>query len=277
MAIVVNGERIEDEAVRQEAERMRREFEQAFADMPAPEREAQLQQWARENVIERTLIAQAAKADPRPIPADRIESTVKALKPAEPSPDGPSEESLRADVDLHLRIERLMDEARAAATPPPDEAVRRYYQEHLDEFTAPERVHAAHIVKHVTGPVRPEEAEAALREVRGQLQAGADFAELATRHSDCPDRGGDLGWFARGRMVEEFEHNVFKLKAGELSPVFATRFGFHIVKVFDRKPAGPCGLKEAEPHIRQRLAEQSRQEAVERFLDDLRAKAQVSP
>jgi len=271
MAILVNGERIEEDVVRQEAERMRPEYEKAFADEAAATRERRLQQWARENLIERRLLEQAARADARPVPPADVEAALaQAGRTGAPAAD-----PFRAEAELGLRGQRLLEEAGQGAPPPTDEAVRAFYQEHLEEFTLPERAHAAHIVKHVTPCKPPEVAEAALRQVHAQLQAGADFAALAAKHSDCPDNGGDLGWFARGQMVEEFEKAVFAMKPGQTSNVFATRYGFHIVKVFDVRPAGVASLSEVEGRIRARLAAEARNAAVEAYLDGLRDKAKV--
>jgi len=276
MATVVNGERIENEAIRREAERMRPEFERAFADVPPAEREPRLQQWAEENAIEQVLLAQAAKADARPIPPEQIDEVLKDVMHHHAAPETPADkEALRADIDLHLRIRRLTEEAAKDLPAVADEAVLAYYEGHHREFTVPERVHAAHIVKHVTPHTPPEVADAALQEARKELDAGADFAAVAAKYADCPDNGGDLGWFARGQMVEEFEHTVFGLQPGQVSPIFATRFGFHIVKLIDRKPAGPCDLKEVEGSIRERLANEARGAAIEKLLDGLRAAAKI--
>ena len=137
------------------------------------------------------------------------------------------------------------------------------------------QIHAAHIVKHVDNLVPPEVAEAELRKAQGELEAGADFAETAVKHSDCPEDGGDLGWFPKGQMVEEFDDVAWSMKPGQTSDIFATRFGFHIVRMIDRRPAAPYALEEVEDQIRKYLADQMREEAVETFLDGLREKATI--
>jgi hypothetical protein len=272
MAILVNGERIDEKAVHEETERMRPQFEQAFADEAPATREPRLQEWARENIIERTLLEQAAKADPHPVTPEEVDAAIRGTG-REPGPDVPAD--VRANIELSLRARRLLDEAGKDLPPPTDEAVRKFYQENLKEFALPERVHAAHLVKHVTPCKPPEVCEEALRKAKEDLAAGADFAALAVKYSDCPENGGDLGWFARGRMVEEFENTVFKMKPGEVSDIFATRYGFHIVKVFDRKPSGPASLEEVDGYIRARLVTDDRNAAIEKFLDGLRAAAKV--
>ena len=273
MAIIVNGQRIDDETIHEEAERMRPEYEKAFAEEAPAEREAKLQQWARDNAVERVLIEQAAKAETEPLPEDELQKALEAAK--EHADEATGEDQLRDQVQLHLRIQRLMAGVVEAVPDPSDEAVRAYYDEHKQELMAPERIHAAHIVMHVDANTPPEVAEAKLKEAQKRLQDGADFGEVADNDSDCQDPGGDLGWFPRGQMVEEFENTVWKMKPGEVSDIFATRFGFHIVRLIERKAAAPYALEEVEDHVREIIRRQMSDEAIETFLDSLREKATV--
>jgi len=273
MPIAVNGQRIEDEAIRAEAERMRPEFERTFSDEDQAERERRLQEWARENAIERVLLEQAARADDEPVPEEQLEPALDQAK--RQAGDDVDDTKLRKEVELNLKVGRLLEKAAAEAPEPTDEQVRAYYEAHKDEFRAPERVHAAHIVMHVDAHTPPEVAEAKLKEAQKRLEAGADFGEVADNDSDCQDPGGDLGWFPRGHMVEEFENTVWNMKPGEVSDIFATRFGFHIVKMIEKKPAGLLPLEEVADHARQRARQALRDEAVEKYLDSLREGASI--
>ena len=274
MAILVNGERIEDEAIREEAERMRPAYEKAFADEPTGPREAQLQQWGRENLIERTVLTQAAMADPEPLPADRVQAAFEDARSRGHAPQD-SDDTLRARIERELRIDRLLERTCADLAAPSDEIVRQYYEEHQRDLIAPERAHAAQIVRGVT-PLRPPEvAEAELREVHEQLGRGADFAEMAARHSDLPDGGGVMGWFPRGQMPPALENVVWSLAPGETSHVFATRLGFHIVRLHERRPAGARRFDEVEDAVREVLAGEMQHRAIEEYIDGLTARAKV--
>ncbi len=112
-------------------------------------------------------------------------------------------------------------------------AVEKYYAEHKDQFTEPERVHARHVLIS-TQKWSEEEARRRAETVRVRLKAGEDFAKVAREYSDDPgtrDRGGDLGWFERGRMVPEFEEAAFSLAVGQVSEPVRTAYGFHVIQV----------------------------------------------
>lgn len=101
-----------------------------------------------------------------------------------------------------------------------------------------DQVNAAHILLMYAGSMRSTatrtqtEALNLMQELKKQIDGGADFAELARQHSDCPsgEDGGSLGFFGRGEMVPEFELAAFALPAGGVSDVVETSFGYHLIK-----------------------------------------------
>ena len=100
------------------------------------------------------------------------------------------------------------------------------------------QVRASHILLMYAGSARStatrskQEAAEQIQQIKGQLDGGADFAALASQHSDCPSgkQGGDLGPFGRGQMVKPFEDTTFALDVGATSDVIETDFGYHIIK-----------------------------------------------
>ncbi len=132
-----------------------------------------------------------------------------------------------------------------------------YYNSHLDEFKQEEQVHARHILLKVDDKRTAEEAESELAAVRKRVEAGEDFAKLATELSDDPGskaRGGDLGFFGRGRMIKEFEEAAFNGAPGALVGPVKTSFGYHLILVVEKRAAGQRPFAEAEPQVRARLA-----------------------
>ena len=119
------------------------------------------------------------------------------------------------------------------------EDVERSYDAQLGKYTTPEQIRASHILLTTEGKddaaVRAQ-AEKVLKEAK----SGADFAALAKKYSQDESnapQGGDLDYFSRGRMVAAFENAAFALAPGEMSDLVKTEFGYHIIKVTDRKPA----------------------------------------
>jgi peptidyl-prolyl cis-trans isomerase C len=112
------------------------------------------------------------------------------------------------------------------------------YRANVKKYELPEQVRASHILIRTAEPEAKAKAEAILKELRD----GADFAQVAKAKSQDPGsaaKGGDLGFFARGRMIKPFEDTAFGMaKAGDISGVIESPFGFHIIRLDERKPAG---------------------------------------
>jgi peptidyl-prolyl cis-trans isomerase C len=144
----------------------------------------------------------------------------------------------------------------------PQEDIIDHYGKNQAEFNRPEEVRAAHVLLQVSpsaDAATKAKSEADLKDLLAKVRGGADFAEIAKAHSTCPSsaRGGDLGFFSRGKMVPVFEKTAFGLQVGEVSDVFATQFGYHFVKVTDRKAGGLRQLDdELRTEITQRLTQQ---------------------
>ncbi len=149
-----------------------------------------------------------------------------------------------------------------------DEELKSYYEQNKARFNEQEQVKASHILVKTE-----EEANAILKE----LKAGKDFAELAKQKSECPskEKGGDLGWFTKGRMVREFEDAAFKLKKGETSGLVKTQFGYHIIQQTDYKPEHTKNFEESKPQIIQMLKKQKIDKNIEDVKTKLRSELNV--
>jgi peptidyl-prolyl cis-trans isomerase D len=134
--------------------------------------------------------------------------------------------------------------------------VERSYNNAIEQYTTPEQVRASHILLKTEGKddaVVKATAEDLLKQARG----GADFAELAKKNSDDADNaknGGDLDYFGRGRMVPEFDQVVFAMQPGQISDLVKTQFGYHIIKLIDKKTATTRTLAEVRQQITDQLA-----------------------
>jgi len=144
-----------------------------------------------------------------------------------------------------------------------EEEITEYYEENKEKFIKDEEYHLRHILVETQ-----EEAEAILEKIRG----GADFAELAKEKSLCPsgEKGGDLGFIARGRTVKPFEDAGFALKVGEISEVVKTEFGYHIIKLEEISPERQRTLEEAKVEIEYILLPEKQQDAFTKWLLSLK-------
>lgn len=281
MALIVNGEKIEDSLIQQEVKHLRPDYERVFAEQDPEEREAQLLDWSRENVIESVLINQQAKKTCRPIPEAEIEAALTELKeqyegqklPEEL--DGENDKGIKQNIELKLRIERMFRRVCEDIPEPSKEDILKFYGEDKEQLKSAEQVRVSHIVKHINWQTNEATALDEMGRVQDELEKGAIFETLVTKYSDCPESGGDLGYITRGQMVEEFEDVAFNLGPGEVSEIFHTRFGFHIVKLYDRKPAVVPGLEEVRGRIVNELKGQMRRKAIEDFVDRLRSRAKI--
>jgi peptidyl-prolyl cis-trans isomerase D len=136
-----------------------------------------------------------------------------------------------------------------------EDQIRDYYEDNVDTFKEKSQVKARHILFRVAENASKEEEEKVQQKATAVLQqarAGADFSELAKKHTEDPsgkENGGDLGYFSAGQMVKPFEDAAFKLKKGEISDLVKTPFGYHIIKVEEVKEARTKPLEEARGQI----------------------------
>ncbi len=157
------------------------------------------------------------------------------------------------------------DQARLKVAVPATD-VQRYYNDNIQQYQTPEQVRASHILLNTAG-----KDEAAVRkqaeDILQQVKSGGDFAALAKKFSEDEGskvNGGDLDYFSRGRMVPEFENVAFTLAPGQVSDLVKSQFGFHIIKVVDKRPGTTRSLDEVRTQIQEQL---SLQQADQRITD----------
>ena len=166
----------------------------------------------------------------------------------------------RDDVKHRLAFERnkvlmetlLQDTGKAALT---DDALHKVYDEAVKQMPPEEEVHARHILV-------PTEDEA--KEIEAELKKGADFATLAKEKSKDPGAadGGDLGYFTKDQMVPEFSEAAFKLDRGQISDPVHTKFGWHIIKVEDKRIKPTPTFDEVKPQLENFVAHKAQAELV---------------
>lgn len=172
-------------------------------------------------------------------------------------------EQMKENFINQYAINKIMQEATVT-----DEEVEKFYKDNEEEFGESNMVKASHILV--------EDLEEA-KKIKSELDDGADFADLAQEYSSCPskDKGGDLGFFGKGAMVKEFEDAAFAMEVGEISEPVKTQFGYHIIKVTDKKVEPKQELKAIMERLRQSLTKRKQQEVYVKKINDLRTKYDV--
>src|ERR1700738_2290978 len=136
-----------------------------------------------------------------------------------------------------------------------DDQLKVQYQKNIQQYQAPNRVHAEHILFMTVGKTDAEvdEIKKKAEDVLNQAKKGAKFEDLAKKYSEDPgtkDKRGDLGWITQGQTVPEFEKTAFGLDKGKISNLVKTQYGFHIIKVLDKETAHTKPLEEVKESIK---------------------------
>jgi parvulin-like peptidyl-prolyl isomerase len=188
---------------------------------------------------------------------------------------GVDKDAARREIETQIRVERLIRRVGEKAPKPKNKEVQEFYKANRERFLVPPMANASHVVKNVN---RGDDENAALEEIRkaeAELKDGVPFAEVADKYSDCAGQGGALGWFPRGEMVEEFEERVFAMQPGQVSDIFRSVFGWHIVLLHETRPEGVRPFNDVKGEIEAELTREKQEKALEDFVDALRANADV--
>jgi len=180
-----------------------------------------------------------------------------------------SQEEMTHNIRQGKAVRKFIDQEIVGKITVSEKEMRDHYKKERNSFRLPEAVRASHILIKVAPDANPSEKETAMKEIvriRKRIKAGEDFASLAKKFSEGPSasRGGELGFFIRGKMVKPFEDTAFFLKPGEVSGVVTTQFGYHVIKVVEHRPPSIESYQSAKPKIERFL----RQGKIRNAIDD---------
>lgn len=285
---VVNGKVITQEDLKREMSGVRQRLLRAGKPI-SDFRLQEIRKNVLETLINQELLYQEAQKEGIQVKDATIDEKLATLKKRFPNEDefksalsrmNLSSTSLRFQIKKNLTIQQLVNEQFAKNVTISNKEIRDYYDSHPDSFRRPEQVRARHILIKVNGKARESQralARKKLKEIQGRAQGGENFAVLAKEFSEGPSsaRGGDLGYFGRGRMVKPFEEAAFALKPGEVSGIVETEFGYHLIKCIDKKPKSTIAYKDVKDKLHQYLRQEKVREEVMTHIGDLRKRAKV--
>lgn len=289
MVASVNGSVITGLEVKQEMDNLMRQFEGRISPEQMGIMRTKLREKALENLVNKRLFLQEAdRQDIRPA-AKAIDDEIAGIASRYPTMEkfreqiadmGISEEKLRQEIEKNLKIKNLLDMQVPPADEVNEEEIDAFYRNNPDNFQMPERIKASHILIRVNpdqDSEKREEKRQKLLRLWDEIKNGADFTQMAGKNSDCPSksRGGDLGYFERGKMVKPFEAAAFQLKVGEVSEIVETPFGYHLVKLTDRQDPKVIPIESARDKIITLINNQKKSQAISDYLLKLHSVAKV--
>lgn len=191
-----------------------------------------------------------------------------------------SEAVIRRQIERGLAINQLINEQIFNKIKVSPEEIRDYYDNNPKAFREPEEVRASHILIKLEPNADQTQRDAALKkikELQNRLKNGEDFASLAKEFSEGPSKtsGGDLGNFKRGQMVKPFEDAAFALKPGEISDVVETKFGYHLIKVVEKKSGTLIDYEKVKVKLGNYLRQSKTQEELKIYLTKLEKEANI--
>jgi peptidyl-prolyl cis-trans isomerase C len=281
----VNGEDVK----KSDFDMLIRNIELSQGPIPAEKRDEVLRA-ALNQLVEYTLLQQEAKNRKVTVSDAEVNERIQAMQGQFPTEEAfkkalearsMSIDRLRDDARVDMVISRLVEGEVASAQAPSDADCKEYYDKNPDRFKLGEAVRASHILilaDEKADEAAKKQARAKIEAINKRVKAGEDFAKLAQENSQdgSAAQGGDLDFFGRGRMVPPFEQAAFALKPGEVSDIVTTQFGYHIIKVTERRDSSTIPYDDRlQERLKQILIEQRKQEKAASFVSSLKQKSKI--
>jgi peptidyl-prolyl cis-trans isomerase C len=173
------------------------------------------------------------------------------------------------DLKKRLIVESFLKKKVEQESNVSEEDMKKFYEQNKDKFKSGDQIKASHILV---------KSEKEAKDVQAQLKAGGNFEELAKKFSSdsSSSKGGDLGWFGKGSMVPAFEKAALALKEGQISDIVKSDFGFHIIKLTGKRPAGIRPYEEVKDQIKGAIMPTKQQEVFQKIKDELKKSAKIT-
>jgi len=261
-----------------------KEFDMALEERKYALRKNELEKQDVEEVadilIEGALMLEKAAGENITVSEQDIEDMISKMKQSFKSEEdflkvlektGDDINTLRVRVERNLKLRNFVQKKFFEDTSVSDDDLLKYYEQYPERFIKGEEVRASHILFAET------EKETALNIHEKLTEQNGDFAEEAKLYSICPSKenGGDLGFFDRGKMVPEFEHAAFATPVGEISDLIQSQFGYHIIKVTDKREGGKFELDEIREQLRQSMINSIVNHKIRKYTSELKEKADI--
>lgn len=189
--------------------------------------------------------------------------------------------ALKEDIKKGVYINAYLEKnIFSKLSPVTENEKKKEYEANKDKLNVPDEVKASHVLIKVGEKATPEEKQKAKEKIdslRARAMSGEDFAKLAKENSEdgSAPNGGDLGYFKKGDMVKPFEDAAFGLEKDQISPVIETQFGYHMIKVIDKKEAHTLSYEEVSKDIETFLLNKHKRDEINKTVESLRKGAKI--
>ncbi len=283
MALSVNEEPIADEIIEDEFRHIKSHYERTL-QVACCERDPEFRAKAKDNITSRALLQQESRRRFPEVSDEDIKIRLAQLIEQAGGEEqfylnigmvACDESAVRENVASGVRLDKTLMQVYAPEPEPSDADLRAFYEKNINSYLTDEQIRASHISVNLSGAQSRAEVYQMMRGLRERALDGADFDALGAEHNSNKEMSSDLGWFKRGEFMEEFEAIAFSMREGEISPVFVTQLGFHIVKLTGRNPALPKPFEEVKDTVRLGLIEAHRDRKFNEFVDELKKTAKI--
>jgi hypothetical protein len=281
MAFIINGKHIADEVLEDEFESIKEHY-QSMGEVVCCDRDTEFRTYARDNVINRTLLEQESVKRYGDVGDEAVEARFEEIK-AEHGDEqkfydntgfNPGDRRIILEkLKSSMMVDRLFEAELQLPVDPSDDELEAYYQANLARYMSTEEVRVSQIFIEPSSHEAAREAYLALRELRRELFAGKDF-DIAAREHGSDDREIDLGFMKQGETMPEVEAITFSMEVGEISPIVATHYGFHLFKLTDRKEPAPLPRADI-PGLLDQYLQEKRALAIEELIDKLKTNGSI--
>ena len=285
---VVNGVTISKDAYDRELDFFVRRAAPGGQQIPDVQM-AQMKSEVLESLIDRELLFQESKKKGIQVKSDAVSDQLQKIQQRYPNKEefqkllsnmGLTESDVQAQIERGMAIQKLIDKEVTEKIKVSDEETKAFYDKNPQLFQQPEQIKASHILIKVQADAPADqkaEARKKIEDVQQKVKKGEDFATLAKTYSEGPSgpKGGDLGYFRRGQMVKPFEEAAFSLKPDETSEIVETQFGYHLIKVNDKKPAKKMTYAEVKDRLNEHLKKQKTDSEANAYIETLRKDAKI--
>jgi len=282
----VNGEAIE----RWEFDNAVKRVEARAGGPVPPDKRDEVLRGVLDQLVAYHLLAQESRARKMDVADADLEAQIGQIRGSFPNDQafqqsmaaqGLTIDQVRQQTRNGMLVQKVIEAEIASKVAVQDAEVTAFYQQNLERFKQGDTVHASHILIGLPQNPTPEQkaqAKAKAQAVLKQVRGGGDFAALARAESQdtgSAQNGGDLGFFPKGQMTPAFEQAAFSTKPGTVSGLVETPFGFHIIKVHERRGPRTAPLAEVGGQIRNFLEQGQREQKLEQFVAQVKTKSKI--